>query len=385
MKKIIKTIKVLFILALLIAIPVIIGMTALGNGKQKLEYRTDVVTRGNIKQIVTANGTLNPTVIADVGTQVSGKVTKLYADVNDEVKEGQLIAEIDPSLIETEIKQSKSQLEIARINYEQAQRDYNRSRELFKKDYIARVEVEQAHQSLMSQKLSYESAQAALEQVKVNLGYTKITSPIDGVIIAKEVTEGQTVASSLQAPTLFKIAASLVDMKIDVTIPESDIGQLKEGMPVTFTVDTYPDKEFSGTLSSININPDNDGMVVTYSGEVLFKNEERILFPGMTAYVSVTLTEKKDVLRVPAAAFRFQPPKQQESGIKNLFNPSSRYRRWRSSQNQNEPPSIYLLKGNQPQKVEVQPGMMDDFYMEIQSDQVKEGDKVILSIFEQED
>lgn len=381
--KIKRFIKRLFFWISILAMIVGAGYAFVLSNKKEIEYRTEKAEIGNIKQVVTANGQLNPMVVAEVGTQVSGQITKLYVDVNDTVKKDQLIAEIDPKLLEASLKQSKASLEISRIDYEQAARDYERTKQLFAKDYIAKIEVERAHQNLMSRKLSYENSKTQVERDEVNLAYTQIRSPIDGVVIAKEVTEGQTVASSFTAPTLFKIAASLEDMKIDVNVPESDVGQLKEGMDVTFTVDSHPGREFEGKLQSININPNSSNIVVTYSAVVTLKNPERILFPGMTAYVSVTLEERKNVLKVPATAFRFQPPKEEEgSSFKNLFNPTSRYRHWQADDIRNSSPSLYVLRNGQPEEVKVVSGMMDERYVEIVSGDVKAGDEVILSVID---
>lgn len=339
------------------------------------KFRFDKITRGDISQAVTANGTLNPIEIASVGTQVSGTVLKLHAEVNDEVKKGQMLAEIDPQLLESSLKQQKSSLEITRLSYEQSGRDLKRARELFAKDYIPRVDVERAEQSFLSSKLSLESAEAQLERAQTELSYSKITSPIDGVIISKEVTEGQTVAASFQAPTLYRIAGSLVEMKIDVTIPESDIGMVKQGMNVTFTADAYPDKTFAGVVDSINLNP-NAGIVVTYTTTVKLRNEDKLLLPGMTAYVNISVMEKKNVLRVPAAALRFTPPEEKQNAIKGLFDPSSSFRRRQYDASSNTTPKIHILRQGALQAVEIVPGMMDDEHVEIASGDVSEGDVV---------
>ncbi len=344
------------------------------------KFRFESVTRGNISQAVTANGTLNPTEIASVGTQVSGTVQKLYVKVNDEVKKGQLLAQIDPQLLEASLKQQKSSLEISRLSYEQAGRDLKRAKELFAMDYIPRVEVERAEQSYLSSKLSYESSQAQVERAQVELSYAQVTSPIDGVVISQEVTEGQTVASSFQAPTLFKIAGSLVDMQIDVTLPESDIGMVKEGMEVTFTADAYPDKTFKGVLDTINLNPNAGQSVVTYSATVKLKNEEKLLLPGMTAYVNITIQEQKNVLRVPAAALRFKPPKEKQSGLKNLFDPSIRYRSIREANQVQNTMSVFIKRQGKLVEVPVVTGMMDESFVEIMSGDLQEGDTVAVGM-----
>lgn len=341
------------------------------------KFRFEKVSRGNVSQVVTANGTLNPVEIANIGTQVSGTILTLHAEVNDEVKKGQLLAEIDPKLLESTLKQQRSNLEIARITSEQAGRDLKRARELFAKDYIARVELERAEQAYLSSKLSLESAQSQTDRAEAELGYSRITSPIDGVVISREVTEGQTVAASFQAPTLYRIAGSLEDMEIDVTIPESDIGMVKKGMEVTFTVDAYPNKEFKGVVDLINLNPNTGQLVVTYKATVNLRNEERLLLPGMTAYVNISIQERANVLRVPATALRFIPPAIKPSALKNVFDPASRPSMRRSEQAPgNMIPGVHVLRQGALEKVDIVPGMADENFVEIISGDIQEGDVV---------
>lgn len=345
-------------------------------------YRTAKVTRGNIAEVVTANGTLNPLEIASVGTQVSGQVSKLHVQVNEEVKKGQLLAEIDPALLLTQLRQSKASLETIRASYELSLRNLQRKRELRKKDYISKVELETEEQSFLATKNSYESAKSLVEKDEVNLGYTKITAPIDGVIISLDVTQGQTLAANFQTPNLLKIAGDLAKMKIDVNFSEADISKVKVGLPVTFTVDAFPDREFSGVVKLVNLNPNNQSGVVTYSVTVEVHNDEKLLLPGMTAFVRVILSEQKDVLRVPVAALRFAPPVENKSGLARLlqFGPRGRGGFGGAGGNANTTPTIHLLRDGQLVAVEVKTGGTDETYMEISGEGVAEGDVVVTGL-----
>lgn len=381
-----KTLKRLFAF-LIVAAACVIGWAALDSGGDAPMYRTTEVTRGNITEIVTATGTLNPMQLVNVGTQVSGQVNKIYVEVNDEVKEGQLLAEIDPSLLATELRQSQSSMETAKVAYEQAGRDLDRTRQLVAKDYLPKVDLEKAQQAYLAAKNSYDAAKSQVERNEVNLNYAKIYSPINGIVILQEVTLGQTVAATYQTPNLFKIAGDLTQMKIDVAFSEADISKIKPDMNVKFTVDAYPDREFEGTVQLVNLNATNTSGVVTYSVTVSVNNKDKALLPGMTASVSVTLSEVKDVLRVPAAAMRFTPPPEQVSGLQRLFQPGMRSRPARSMVNffsfEGEKPTkatLYLLKDGKPEPVEVMLGQSDDVNIAVSGEGIAEGDQVITGV-----
>lgn len=365
-----------------------IGWNALtGSGGTSTIYRTVEVTRGIIAETVTANGTLNPLETATVGTQVSGQIKQLYVQVNDEVKKGDLLAEVDPSLAETQLRQSKANLETARVGRDQAKRDLDRMQTLFKKDFVAKIDLERAEQSYLSARNSYDFSKTQVERDEVSLGYTKIISPIDGVIISQEITLGQTMAANFQTPNLFKIAGDLKKMKIDVSFAESDISKVKQNMPVKFTVDAFTDREFEGKVQTINLNPINQSGVVMYSVTVAVDNPDKVLLPGMTAYVSVVLSEVKDVLRVPASALRFTPPPEQGNGLKALFQPSLRsgaLRRLSGDTAVSGKATIYLLKNGAPVPVEVTVGKSDDSNVAIFGEGIKEGERVITGIVMQE-
>ncbi len=364
----------------------VVGAVAMSGDNEQQQYRTAAVDRGDISQVVTAIGTLNPIELISVGTQVSGQITKMHVQVSDEVKKGQLLAEIDPLIPEAQLRQSKTSLQTARITYEQAGRDLKRSKMLVEKNFIAKVELERAEQTYISAANSYELAKTQVERDEVNLSYTKITSPIDGVVIAQEVTMGQTVASNFQTPNLFKIAGDLTKMKIDVNFSEADISQVKMGQPVRFTVDAFPDEEFTGAVKLVNLNPTAGSTSgVTYSVVVEVDNKERKLLPGMTAYVSVILSEKKDVLRVPAAALRFTPPPEQVTGFKRLLSGGGGMRmrplqREKQVANSSMNGTVYVLRDGIPTAIDVKTGGTDESYMEILTGDVKQGEQVITGI-----
>lgn len=374
------------IIALLVigaAVAVVWNMFGNGGSGTTLKYRTADITRGDIAEVVTANGTLNPVQLVNVGTQVSGQISHIYVGINNQVKKGQLLAEMDDSVLQADLKQSRASLETARVAYEQAGRDLERTRMLVEKDYLPKVDLERAEQAYLSAKNSYDSAKSQVERDEVNLNYAKIHSPIDGIVISQDVTIGQTVAATYQTPNLFKIAGDLTQMQISVDFSEADISKIKTGQDVTFTVDAFPDRIFEGKVNLVNLNPNNQSGVVTYSVTVLVSNEDKLLLPGMTAYVSVTLAEAKDVLRIPAAALRFSPPPEQVSGLQRLLQPGGRVRAQRMGNDtatSNDKSIIYLLKGGQITPVEVTVGQSDGFNVSVSGDDITEGDKVITGV-----
>lgn len=372
-----KTLFTALVIALLIA-----GWFWLSGSDEVSEYRTASITRGDITEAVTSTGTLDPIEMVTVGTQVSGQVQHVYVHVNDQVKEGQLLADIDPSLLEAQLKQDQSGLETALVNYEQADRDVKRTRMLLAKDYVAEIDLEHAEQTYFQTKNAYESAQTQVDRDKVNLGYAKITAPINGTVISQDVTIGQTVAASFQTPNLFKIAGDLTKMKISVNLSEADIGRVKMGLPVTFTVDAFPDRQFIGSVKSIDLNPNTQQGVVTYTVVVAVENKDGALLPGMTAYVSIRLSEAKQVLRVPAAALRFVPPPEHHvSGIARLLRTGFRNHPAAAAMVMPLPgKNIYLLRGGVPVPVPVTTGLTDDTFIQVSGEGIHEGDIVVTGL-----
>ncbi len=277
---------------------------------------------GSIEALVDTTGTLNPVTIVDIGSQVSGKIKEIYVDFNSKVKAGQVIAQIDSAFFETQVNQSKANysssqasLEKSKVNLKNVEQKYKRSLELFGKNLISEEEMETAEAQYYNAKSDLQSAQAGLEQSKsrlessqVDLSYTVIKSPIDGVVISRNINVGQTVAASFQAPVLFKIANSLSKMRVECSIDEADIGKVKEGQKARFTVDAYPEYGFSGLVKQVRYASQVVQNVVTYITIVEVDNLELKLLPGMTANISIIINEAKDVLLVPNTALRFTPP-----------------------------------------------------------------------------
>ncbi len=286
------------------------------------KFVTQPVTRRNVIGKVTATGTIAATVTVTVGTQVSGRVDKLFVDFNSPVKKGQLIAKIDPQIAQAQLQssqanylQSKASVEQAQANKTQADRQYQREQDLLKNNLAAQQDVDTAQTAAAVAKANLDAAQAnlaqataSLNQAKVNLSYTDIVSPIDGVVISRAVDVGQTVAASLSAPTLFTIAQDLRKMQVNTNVAEGDVGRLEQGMPVTFTVDAYPGEKFKGTLSQIRNAATTVSNVVTYDALIDVDNNDLKLRPGMTANATIISAEQDNVLTVPNAAFRFHPP-----------------------------------------------------------------------------
>jgi HlyD family secretion protein len=290
-------------------------------GGSTTELLSSPVTRGSIVDSVVATGTLEAVTTVQVGSQLSGTVQALYADFNSIVRKGGVIARLEPSLYQSQVDQARATLAKSRADVERlavavddAQTQLNRARDLHDRSLIPQTDFEAAEVALRSadaQKQSAEAqvtqARAALNQAQVNLEKTVITAPIDGFVVSRSVDVGQTVAASLQAPTLFVIAADLTKMQVNAGIDESDIGRVQPGLTVTFHVDAYPDETFSGTVAQVRLNPILQQNVVTYATVISVANKDLKLKPGMTATVNIETARRDDVLRVPSAALRFKP------------------------------------------------------------------------------
>ncbi|OGS97080.1 MAG: efflux transporter periplasmic adaptor subunit [Gallionellales bacterium RIFCSPLOWO2_02_FULL_57_47] len=272
-----------------------------------LQYRSQTVEKGDISQTVSANGTINPVTLVNVGTQVSGTVKKLYVDFNSKVDKGQILLELDDALLSAQQKQSMANVQNAEASLELATANEARMRSLFAQEYVSRQELDSAVQAKKSAEAQLKLAQATVEKDRANLAYSVIRSPVSGVVVDRSVDVGQTVAASLQTPTLFKIAQDLSKMQIDSNFAEADIGGIRVGQAVRFTVDAFAERRFQGEVKQIRLNPTTVSNVVTYDVVINVDNPEQILLPGMTAYVNIAVAERKDVLLVPNAALRFKP------------------------------------------------------------------------------
>jgi len=271
-------------------------------------YQTVAVTRGDLTQVVTATGTLNPVVNVTVGSQVSGRISKLYVDYNSTVKSNQVIAEIDPSTYQAQVNQAQADLANAKANLELQQAEAKRSAELFANKLISGSDFDTATANLHEAAAMVAIKEASLTNMMANLSYCKILSPVDGMVISRAVDVGQTVAASLSAPTIFIIANDLTKMQIDSSVAEADVGGVVEGQSVDFTVDAYPYRNFHGVVTQVRNSPTTVNNVVTYDCVISVTNSDYKLKPGMTANVSIVIAQRENALNIPNASLRFHPP-----------------------------------------------------------------------------
>ena len=272
-----------------------------------ISLETAPTSRITIRNSVMATGTVEPVTEVKVGTQVSGIIDRLYVDYNDPVKAGQLIAEMDKVTLQAELEQSEAELASCKNEYEYQTKGYARTRTLHEKELVSDAEYDEAFYLYEKARNAYEQAQAAIVKVKRNLGYATITSPIDGVVISRSVEEGQTVAASFETPTLFTIAHDLTQMQVVADVDEADIGQVRDGQRVEFTVDAYPDDTFEGTVQQVRLEATTESSVVTYEVVISAYNPDLKLKPGLTANVTIYTLEKEQALAVPTRALRFVP------------------------------------------------------------------------------
>ena len=367
------------------------GFYFLNTREGEIQYKTVPVVRSDLRSTIQATGTLNPVETVDVGTQISGTIKELYFDYNSRVKQGQLIAIMDSATQSAEVAQAQATVASAQADVLDAQaaldvaaKDLARTRELAKRDLIAKADVDADTSTWLKAKANLAAAEAkvaqyraTLEKSRINLNYTRIYSPVDGVVVAKNVEEGQTVAASYQTPSIAEIARDLTQMQVEVNVDEADIGGVHEGQPATFNVDTYPTLNFEGKVTQVRLSPETTDNVVTYTVIVKVQNPDGKLLPGMTANVSLILENRDDVLVVPNSAFRFKPSNGQSSGEMGPPGPGGGHK-----QNVAEvtKPALYTLdKKKKPVKIEVEKGITDGQNTEIISG-VEEGERVITGI-----
>lgn len=341
---------------------------------------TDAVTRGPIVRTISATGTIEAVTTVEVGTQVSGTIQALYADFNSIVRKGQVLARLDPATYQSAIEQAEANLARARADRERlsvaaadAAVKRDRARELAARQLIPATELDAADVNVRSAEAQVRSAaaqvtqaEAALKQAQVNLSKTVIASPIDGVVIARNVDVGQTVAASLSAPTLYLLAASLQDMQVKANIDESDLGAILEGQTVMFTVDAYPRETFAGTVRQVRLNPVVEQNVVTYATIITAPNRELKLKPGMTANVTVEVARLDNVLRVPAAALRFKPGEDVKRALGIDETPQGTV--------------LWTPAGGGVRPIAVAAGVSDGIYTEVRADGLTEGMPVVTRV-----
>ena len=292
-----------------VAVNIIVGIVKCSGGKkeEKISFDTAKVMKTNIQTSITATGTIEPVTSVTVGTQVSGIVSHLYVDYNSVVKKGQVIAELDRTNLISELNTAKANLSSAQSSLNSQLSNYNRYKELHEKGLVSADEFESARLQYLQAKEQVNTSKESVQKAQTNLGYATITSPIDGVILSKSVEEGQTVAASLNTPELVVIAQDLTNMRVIADIDEADIGGVKEGQRVSFTVDAFPDDHFEGQVTQVRQQATTESNVVTYEVVISAPNKDLKLKPGLTANVTIYTLEKNDVLAAPAKALRFQP------------------------------------------------------------------------------
>ena len=371
------------------------GVWYFRNGHQDAPaYQTVAVTRGELTKLVTATGALNPVVNVTVGSQVSGRISKLNVDFNSPVTKGQVIAEIDPSTYQAAVGQSTADLANAKANLELQQVEAERSAELFTNKLISGSDYDTAIATLHEAGAMVQIKEASLSNTMANLGYCKILSPVDGVVISRAIDLGQTVASSFNTPTLFQIANDLTKMQIDSSVAEADVGGVVEGQEVTFTVDAYPERTFYGTVTQVRNSPTTVNNVVTYDCVIGVTNADYKLKPGMTANVEITVAQRENALTIPNGALRFRPPDGaamltnsvalQTATTTNSGNFASGPGGHRSGgRGRGEHPTVhtvYVLAGGgenaKLQPVQIKTGISDGISTEVVSG-LNEGDKVV--------
>ncbi len=354
------------------------------------QYQTVSVERGDLTQSVTATGTLNPVTNVLVGCQVSGTISKIYVDYNSIVKAGELIAELDPSTYQVQMAQAEANLANAKANLELQQVEAKRESQLFTNNLVSGSDYDTAIATLHEAQASVELNQAQVNMAKVNLGYCKIYSPVDGIVIVNNIEVGQTVAASFNTPELFQIANNLKQMQIDSSVAEADVGGVFEGQEVDFTVDAYPYRTFSGTVTQVRNSPTTVNNVVTYDCVIGVTNSDYKLKPGMTANVSIIIAQRKNILQIPNGALRFHPPAT-VTVVTNVPPPPAQSMnakathsgRHKHSAEQIQDRIVYVLTGDDPstklEAIQIRTGITDGIYTEVLSG-LKEGDKVVTSM-----
>ena len=365
------------IVVLSIAIIAVVKTTKSAN--KELVIRTHVVAEYTVENTVTATGTIEPVETVEVGTQVSGKVEKIYVDFNDVVKKGELLAELDKQTLNQNVSRAKASLTSSESQLNYAKLTYERTKQLYEANAATLAAYQDAQNTYTQAQMSKKNAQAAYDQALVDLGYAEIYSPIDGIVLDRAVEVGQTVAASFSTPTLFTLANDLTKMQVEADVDEADIGQVKEGQKVTFTVDAYMDDVFNGTVNQIRMKPTTTSNVVTYTVIIDAPNPEQKLFPGMTASVTI-VTEEQTGLAVPAEAFNFTPTEQVLKALRKPEKPDGQ--RPEPSQMQEGQKSdrsmVWLKNGDQMMPRPVKMGMSDGAYRIIEQG-VQAGDSVVLS------
>jgi len=379
----------------------------MGNSNKEPPYLTVPVSKGNVRQVVSSTGTLQAVTTVIVGSQVSGTIAKLNADFNTKVSKGQVVAQLDQSKFSARVEETRANLLAAqasmaksKVAVEDAERTLKRSKELKQRELVPQSELDAAQAAydvarfqLNVSQAQVGQAQATMNQASIDLGYTVIRSPVDGMVISRNVDVGQTVAASLQAPTLFTIANDLTKMEVHTNVDEADVGNIREGQDVSFTVDAHPNRRFRGKVHQVRNAPQIIQNVVTYDAVVRINNKELLLKPGMTANVQFLVSEKEDVLTIPNMALRFKPP-EEKSEAQDLLRQEQGRAAPRVGQRRTSRAGgggaaegarvrqvkVYVMKDAKAQPVDVQVGITDGSKTEVIAGSISENDPVIIGM-----
>ena len=344
---------------------VVVGINAFFGGAKKAQkeaYSTVEVTYGNLRQIVSATGEIQPVNTVNIGSQVSGTIDNIYVDFNSKVKKGDILLTIEPSVLQAQVEEAKASLSSAESKARLAKSEYERDKVLYESDFISRAEMEQAQASYEQATQDVVRMKSQYERAQTNLGYATISSPVDGTVISRKVDVGQTVAASFQTPDLFEIAEDLTKMQIETSVSEADIGVIKEGQKVTFTVDAYPTKTFEGRVHQIRLSPTTTSNVVVYSVVIEVDNADLSLMPGMAAFVTIIVEEKFDIFKTQNSAFLVRSF--DNLGVEtNGATPSTH---------------VAVLRNGKVSFVPYTKGLTTATETEIVSEEIKAGDKIIV-------
>ena len=353
----------------LVVILIIIVPFVLNKKNGKAQYLSEPIQKRTITQIVEATGTIEPINTVSIGSQVSGRIDEIFVDYNSHVEKGQLLAQIDTSLFKAQLQQAEANINNARATLQKNKalldydtKTYHRYKNLYERNLVSKNDLDEAESAYKSDLAQVSAARASIMQAEANyatasanMGYTKIVSPVKGIVISKEVEVGQTVAASFQTPTLFTVAEDLTKMQIETSVSEADIGKVVVGQDVNYTLDGYPDLVFTGKVSQVRLSPTTESNVVTYTVIIEVENNEGKLLPGMTANVSIITGKKEDILTVPNVALKF-----------TVAGNTQKY----------DQKGIWINRKGKPVRVNIETGVSDDNYTEIISDKIKEGDLV---------
>lgn len=336
-----------------------------GGGDEKRNYITINITRGDLSYTVSATGEIQPVNTVNVGSQVSGTIDNLYVDFNSNVKKGDILLTIEPSVLQASVDEAMASLTSAKSQRDFAFSEYKRNKTLYNDGFISRAEMEQSETTYNQAEQSVKKAQSTYDRAVTNLSYATITSPVDGTVISRKVDIGQTVAASFSTPDLFEIAEDLTKMQIETSVSEADIGVIREGQPVTFTVDAYPTDIFNGTVRQVRLSPTTTSNVVVYTVVIDVDNSDMRLMPGMTAFVTVIINSAENVYKAQNAAFLIRNFKSIDPTLDETITPDTH---------------LAIMRDGEIQFIEYKKGLESATETQIISDQIMDGDRIVVGV-----